>query len=88
MRRVKSIEEVFWKLFATFSVIKPKEKKSKTAGGAVKQHQDGTCDAAKKFVIPELVEKHNQYNSKGIVIRAQKYGKQNAGNGNNEPEPG
>ena len=45
MNRVKSVKEVFWQLFAPFPVIKPNEKKGKATGGAVKQHQDGTCNA-------------------------------------------
>ena len=88
MQRIKPIKEIFWQLFPTFAVVKPDEDKSQTAGSTVKQHQDGPCNATKEFVIPELVEKHNQYNTKGIIVCAQEYGKQDAGEGNNKPEPG
>ena len=49
MRWIKRIEEVFWQLFAPFSVIKVNEKKSKTAGGAVKEHEDSTGNATEGF---------------------------------------
>ena len=42
---MKGIKEILWQLLAPFSVIKPKEKKRKTSGGAVKQHQYCTCNA-------------------------------------------
>ena len=84
MYRVKSIKEIFRKLFAAFPVVQPEEYKGKTAGCAVKEYEDSSRNAPQGFQVAEFVQQYNQQDAECIIICAQKYSKQDAGKGNNK----